>query len=83
MSAYSGCSPECWTAATCPACGGDLPPRGRSVPLEMNIPTCCDDSRIDPLVNRRHLWSEHDDTRWYTDPDGWAAHVAECDRCAS
>lgn len=55
-----------------------MTPRGRSAPLEMF--QCCD-NYADPRINPRHLWSEHDDTRSYVDPDGWAAHVAQCDQC--
>lgn len=83
MSADSGCTSECWEAVPCPACGNELPPRGRSAPLEMNVQACCDDAQVDPFINRRHLWSEHDDVRFYVDPEGWAAHLAECDRCVS
>jgi hypothetical protein len=32
-------------------------------------------------VRRRHLWDEHDSTRHYTDPEGWAAHEASCETC--
>lgn len=56
------CEPPCWTPVPCPACGNQLPPRGRSVPLEMNIPDCCDRARMNPSINPRHLWSE-DETR--------------------
>lgn len=57
------CNPACWTAVRCPTCGNDLPPRGRSVPPEWGIPSCCDEARMDSRVNPRHLWSETDDTR--------------------
>jgi hypothetical protein len=33
------------------------------------------------VSNKRHLWHEHDDVRSYTDPEGWAAHVAACSTC--
>lgn len=55
-----------------------MPPRGRSAPLEMHI--CCDAYR-DTCRNPRHLWSEHDSDRAYTDPAGWAAHLAACEEC--
>jgi hypothetical protein len=57
ISVPDGCTSRCWTPANCPLCGSELPPRGRSVPLEMSIPGCCDDARMSPVVNPRHLWS--------------------------
>lgn len=54
---FQDCTPECAVAVACPTCGSPLPPRGRSVPLEMNISTCCDEARRDPRINTRHVWS--------------------------
>jgi hypothetical protein len=51
------CTPACWTPVTCPACGNQLPPRARAVPLGMNIPVCCDTACMDPAINPRHLWN--------------------------
>jgi hypothetical protein len=76
-----GCTRECWTAIPCPTCGNPLGPRGRSMPLEMGGSDCCEDARQDWKLNPRHLWDEHDSTRDYTDPEGWAKHVAHCERC--
>jgi hypothetical protein len=73
------CTPACWTPVTCPQCGRSVPPRGRSVPLEMSPPACCSD--LPPKANPRHLWTIHDSDRAYTDPTGWAEHVAGCDQC--
>jgi hypothetical protein len=76
----NNCSAVCWTPVPCPDCGNALPPRGRSVAMATTPPTCCMEYR-DTIGNRRHLWDEHDSTRHYTDPDGWAAHVAACETC--
>jgi hypothetical protein len=54
------CTPACWTPVACPACGNQIPPRGRSVPLEFGIPDCCDEARMDPGINARHLWNEEE-----------------------
>jgi hypothetical protein len=54
----TGCTEACWKPVLCPACGNWLPPRGRSVPLEANIPVCCDEARMDAGLNPRHLWSK-------------------------
>lgn len=56
----TGCTPSCWTPVNCPSCGNPLPPHGRSVPLAMNIPDCCDEARMSPKVNPRHLWNEEE-----------------------
>lgn len=75
------CTPACWTPVTCTRCGKHKAPRGRSVPFEAASSYCNDDCagyRIGPVP---HLWSEHDSTRHYTDPSGWAAHVAGCGQC--
>jgi hypothetical protein len=55
------CTPACWTPAACPSCGNQLPPRGRSVPLAMGgLPACCDEARMNAVVNPRHLWNEEE-----------------------
>ncbi len=78
----TGCGPKCWTSVDCTMCGMRKQPRGRSVPLEAANSYCdfeCpgyDDKPWPP-----HLWSEHDDSRHYSDPEGWAAHVASCADC--
>jgi hypothetical protein len=73
------CTPACWTPVPCSVCGRSAPPRGRSVPLEMTPPPCCSD--LSSAANPRHLWNIHDPDRAYTDPAGWAAHVADCVDC--
>jgi hypothetical protein len=70
------CNPACWEPVRCEH-GREMTPVGRSVPLER--PNFCDCYQSGK--NPRHLWSEHDDARWYSDPDGWAAHVATCEQC--
>ncbi len=75
------CTERCWTAVPCPECGNSLPPRGRSVPLEMNTPMCCEKHARDPTINPRHSWDIHDSERSYMDPEGWKAHLAECAEC--
>jgi hypothetical protein len=74
------CGERCWTPTACPECGGALGPRGRSLPLEMSYSSCCEDARQD-ASNHRHLWDEHDSTRFYTDPFGWLKHTESCERC--
>ena len=74
------CEANCWTAALCPTCGNDLPPRGRSVAPERGITDCCDEARM-AVSNRRHLWNEHDEVREITDPDGWLDHIRRCETC--
>ena len=76
--AEPACSEECWAAKPCPEHGDQMPPFGRSLAYQEYV--CCERYR-DNRVNPRHLWHEHDSTRWYTDPDGWAAHEASCDQC--
>jgi hypothetical protein len=75
------CTETCWTQIECPGCRDTIPPRGRSVPLEFNINECCDAVRMNPRMNPCHLWSEHDSTRHYTDPEGWAKHEQSCEQC--
>lgn len=55
-----------------------MTPFGRSAPLDFHI--CCE-NYAKPNLNGRHLWDEHDSTRWYTDPEGWATHEASCGQC--
>ncbi len=74
------CGPQCWTALPCPTCGAPLAPAGRSMPMEMSGGACCEAARHS-RYNTRHLWDEHDSTRHYTDPQGWAEHVATCAHC--
>lgn len=35
---------------------------------------------MSPSLNPRHLWHEHDSTRWYVDPEGWNEHARSCER---
>jgi hypothetical protein len=56
-----GCIEACWTTVKCQHCSNDLPPRGRSVPPEVGIPGCCDEARMDPSINPRHLWRKDED----------------------
>lgn len=72
------CTEKCWTAVECPDHGDRMNPRGRSSALDDYY--CCE-NYSKPDLNPRHLWSEHDSTRWYTDPEGWAEHEAGCKRC--
>lgn len=74
----STCTEKCWTAVPCPAHGDSLPPRGRSAGEDFY--RCCE-SYSDSDVNPRHLWNEHDSTRYYTDPEGWAEHERDCAEC--
>jgi len=52
---WENCTPQCAVPVSCPVCGNDLPPIGRSVPLEWNLPQCCGEHRYDS-ANTRHLW---------------------------
>ena len=52
-----GCGPKCAEPIPCPDCGRDLPPFGRSVPLEIYMPDCCEEHRFDCTINTRHLWN--------------------------
>jgi len=74
------CEPKCWEPFLCPTCGAPLNPHGRSVAMEAYEAECCRQAKGSPL-NKRHLWSIHDSTRIYTDPQGWAAHEAACVEC--
>lgn len=75
------CDEVCWTPKRCPTCDSPLGPRGRSVPLECHESECCAEAR-QASANKRHLWDEHDSTRHYSDPYGWAKHVESCSRCS-
>lgn len=66
-----GCTPPCWTPVDCPTCGGEVPPRGRSVE---DVGDCCEIARYSP-EHRRHLWHENDDARAYADA-AWAVSPA-------
>lgn len=72
------CDEKCWTPVHCPVHGDRMDPRGRSAGLD--VFECCE-RRYDPDINPRHLWDEHDSTRWYTDPEGWAEHERTCAQC--
>lgn len=73
-----GCGPKCWTPARCPVHGVEMPPGGASLPQGM---TRCCERVYDRRINPRHLWDEHDSTRYYADPDGWNQHKASCATC--
>ena len=82
----NGCTPDCWKPVLCHICGREFTPIGRSVGLEAISGYCdvyepCDPSQYQEAT-RRHLWDEHDSNRWYTDREGWAAHVAGCEVCS-
>lgn len=73
------CTEPCWTPKPCPDHGDQMTPFGRSAGEYAHH--CCDNySR--PDINPRHLWHEHDSTRHYTDPAGWAEHEAACPQCS-
>ena len=76
-----GCTDTCWTEQYCEVCRRPIPPAGRSVPLEAAGGFCEIECGGYPKRNLRHLWSVHDDVRFYTDPVGWAQHVANCEQC--
>lgn len=73
----SVCTEKCWTPVEC-SHGYEMPPAGRSAPLEAYFHDC---DEVQSRTNTMHLWHEHDDTRWYHDPKGWEAHEASCDYC--
>lgn len=56
----SGCGEGCWTPVRCPSCGGELPPRGRSVAAEVPVLSCCAAARMNPEANPRHWWSREE-----------------------
>jgi hypothetical protein len=72
-----GCTRKCWEASDCPLHGEPMNPFGRDPGL--NAYDCCENSGKSN-INPRHLWDEHDTTRWFTDLAGWNAHAAKCDR---
>ena len=74
------CTEKCWTPVKCPDHGDTMTPFGRSAPLDMY--QCCE-NYSKSAVNPRHLWSIHDSTRWYTDPEGWAEHERNCLECTT
>ena len=74
----SSCSEKCWTPVLCPEHGDRMPPFGRLVSEESHV--CCN-SYGTSLVNSRHLWDEHDSSRYYTDPTGWSEHENNCAKC--
>ena len=37
--------------------------------------------QLPDAINTMHLFSEHNSTRVYTDPEGWADHEANCAKC--
>ena len=71
----TGCTEKCWTPTPCPDHGEPMHPFGRSSGLDSY--DCCENYARSE-INPRHLWDEHDSTRWYTDPDGWNAHAESC-----
>lgn len=75
------CDERCWTETICTVCGRPHQPVGRSLPLEAVGGWCDDECPGYPRGYRRHLWSEHDNNRMYSDPRGWFAHVAVCQQC--
>lgn len=75
------CTAECWTPTYCAVCYREMQPAGRSVAIEAYGSYCNEDCQGYREDSKRHLWSEHDSTRRYTDPDGWAAHEADCEQC--
>lgn len=72
------CTSKCWTPVACPDHGDRMTPFGRSAPMAMY--QCCE-NYAKSTVNPRHLWNEHDSTRWYADPNGWAEHEFHCQEC--
>lgn len=72
------CVDRCWKPAACPVHAEPMNPLGRSAPL--GAEGCCD-NYMKSAVNPRHLWSIHDSTRWYTDPEGWEEHESNCETC--
>jgi len=72
------CTSICWTPVPCPEHGEPMTPCGRDAGPEKY--PCCD-TYMDPQANPRHLWNEHDSTRWYVDQAGWNEHEAVCPIC--
>jgi hypothetical protein len=73
------CTEACWTPVPCPECGRYLQPRGRDAAGAYEAQCCLDAKHGEGY--HRHLWDEHDGARGYTDPEGWARHVAACQEC--
>jgi len=71
------CTEKCWTPVEC-SHGYKMWPRGRSQPPEAYSHECEEENSRKTTM---HLFSEHDSTRHYHDPEGWAAHEAACSRC--
>lgn len=71
------CTERCWTPKPCPDHGDDMNPFGRSAGDYAHY--CCE-NYAKSEINPRHLWNEHDSTRWYTDPVGWTLHTQLCVR---
>jgi hypothetical protein len=75
------CDAKCWKSVECTRCQRRKQPIGRSVPMEAAGSDCdydCPGYAQEPKPP--HLWSEHDSNRYYTDPDGWNAHLKECEK---
>lgn len=71
------CTDKCWTPIPCPDHGDRMKPFGRDAGHDW---PCCE-NYSKSAVNPRHLWDEHDSTRHYHDPAGWAEHEAACTKC--
>lgn len=73
------CNEVCWTPVPC-SHGVLMPPKGRSAAMG-SFPHFywCEEEFL--WENTRHLWDEHDSTRHYHDPEGWAEHEKNCDEC--
>lgn len=77
-----GCDARCWTPVLCTRCARYKQPRGRSVPPEAAGGYCdwdCPGYAEEPKAP--HLFSEHDSTRAFSDPEGWKAHETQCPEC--
>ena len=72
------CTERCWTGTPCPDHGDTMTPFGRSAPIDMW--QCCE-NYAKSAINPRHLWDEHDSTRYYHDLVGWAEHEDSCELC--
>lgn len=77
MPVVSGCTEVCWTPVYCKH-GRTMTPIGRDPGMSGSV--LCECYQYDSQ-NQRHLWSVHDCSRIYNDPEGWAAHEATCDQC--
>ncbi|KIA73461.1 hypothetical protein ANMWB30_23880 [Arthrobacter sp. MWB30] len=72
-----GCTEKCWAPVEC-SHGYRMPPAGRSIAPEAYTHDC---EESQTARNTRHLFDEHDSTRWYTDKPGWKAHEDSCGEC--